>query len=369
MNREELYEEISKQKNEMCMSERMMRYKKGEEVDFLPYSILTLEYPLLDIYGHTTSQIQNDIDVFSKIEEIKRKEYGIDGLRVNLWRLGAAMGSEAHFPEHGTVSIKKYFLEDLCNLENLKVLDPYNSEYIAKILNFALKVKERFPGRGVSTAVSGPFTSAGTLRPLEKLLKDTRKNKDELKKIIEISLESTLKCVETFVREIGKCVVSISDPVSCSNILSPLQFREFSLPYLTILIDEIKSITGYMPSLHICGTTRPIWEDLRELNISSFSVDNCEDMFVAKEIFGDKMTVLGNVPPVEVLRFGTIDDVINSVKECISKAGDSPNGYMVATGCATPFKTPEENLKAFVYAVRKYGSGAKIGVMPKGMSN
>ena len=81
------------------------------------------------------------------------------------------------------------------------------------------------------------------------------------------------------------------------------------------------------------------------------------------------MAVIGNVPPVDVFRMGTIDDVIESVKSCISKAGNSPNGYIVSSGCDVPFGTPMENLYAYVYAVRKYGRGAVMGKMPEGMKD
>lgn len=40
---------------------------------------------------------------------------------------------------------------------------------------------------------------------------------------------------------------------------------------------------------------------------------------------------------------------------------------MLSSGCQIPIGTPKENLDALVYAVRKYGRGAKIGELPKGL--
>ncbi len=370
MNREELLEEMFKQANEMSMSERIKRYKKGEEVDFLPYDLSGLDYALLDMHGYTTSQMQNDFDIFSRITEIRIKEYGIEGInvRLGLRKMGAAMGSKIYFPKHGIDYIERFALEDLSDLENIKIPDPYNNEILTPLLKHALKVKERFPDQTVSTGVAGAFTVAASLRPLEKILRDTIKNKDKLKKLLEICIEGSLKWVEVFVKELGSCNVTLGDPVSCSNILSPKQFKELSLPYLKILVDEIKNISGHKPPLHICGNTKPIWAELSNLNIASFSVDNCEDIFETKKTFGGKMAIVGNVPPVDIMKLGTINDVINSVRKCISKAGDSPNGYIVATGCAVPFKTPRENIQAFIYTVRRYGARAKIGRMPIGMA-
>ncbi|MBZ2174715.1 hypothetical protein K8M07_05575 [Schnuerera sp. xch1] len=85
------------------------------------------------------------------------------------------------------------------------------------------------------------------------------------------------------------------------------------------------------------------------------------------EVLGDTVTIAGNVPPVDVLRSGIIDDVIESVKECIQKGTTSPKGYILASGCQIPVGTPKENLEAYIYASRTFGKGAKIGEMPLGM--
>ena len=97
-------------------------------------------------------------------------------------------------------------------------------------------------------------------------------------------------------------------------------------------------------------------------------MDNCEDLSACKDEIEDKLIVVGNVPPVEVMRYGTIDDVISSVRECIEKAADAKNGYIAATGCGSPVGTPIENLDAFIYAINKYGKDAKLGQMPEAMN-
>lgn len=79
--------------------------------------------------------------------------------------------------------------------------------------------------------------------------------------------------------------------------------------------------------------------------------------------------ISGNIPPVDIMRDGSVDDVINFTKECISKDSDSPNGYYVDVGCQLPLNVPIENVYAFIYAIRKYGSSAIIGEIPKGFTS
>lgn len=73
------------------------------------------------------------------------------------------------------------------------------------------------------------------------------------------------------------------------------------------------------------------------------------------------MAISGNVPPVDVLKNGNPKMVIENVKECLVKASDNPNGFLLSAGCQIPLGTPKENLLAFVYAARIYGKNARRG--------
>ena len=82
--------------------------------------------------------------------------------------------------------------------------------------------------------------------------------------------------------------------------------------------------------------------------VSAFSVDNVEDLAEAKEVMGNSVALIGNVPPVNVLNLGKEEDIKRSVAECILKAHDSPKGYVLGSGCQVPLFTPAENVEAYV---------------------
>ncbi|MBZ9622231.1 MULTISPECIES: uroporphyrinogen decarboxylase family protein [unclassified Clostridium] len=98
-----------------------------------------------------------------------------------------------------------------------------------------------------------------------------------------------------------------------------------------------------------------------DLNISAFSVDNCEDIEEVKNVLGNKMCLVGNIDPVSVIRDGTVEDVYREVKNCIQKAADSPKGYIIGTGCDIPSGAPIENIKAVIEATKKYSGRVSIG--------
>lgn len=339
-------------------------------MDYIPFSMFLGNETLCEIYGYKTSEMHSNFEIYAEIIERKKEDFNMSRVSVGLGlrTLGAAMGSTLFHPEHGFERIDEHILQDYDDWDKMDRADSHNNKILTPLLEKATKVRERFPEIPLSTGVVGPLSTVVAIRPIEKVLRDTRKNLKKLKELISPSADNSLGWLKAFTKEFGASAVSIADSVTCTDILSLNQFEEFSFPQLKRLVIGIKNTTGLKPSLHIYGHTKGIWEYLKGLEISSFSVDNCEDLAEVRKVLGETMTIVGNVPPVYVLKFGSIDDVIKSVKDCIQKCAVSPKGYILSTGCSVAMGTPKENLEAYIYAAKIYGKGARrIGEMPLGM--
>ena len=369
MNYEELKREMSKQKDEMTAAERMKAYNAGEEVDYQPYTLQAPDPAMADIFGYTTTQFAKDFEVKSEIIRRRKEDFGLDSFNVGLGlkTIGAALGSKLMAPEHGIDYVEEHVLKDYTDFDKLQVTDPYKNPVLAPILESAKRLKDRFPDVSMTTSVAGPISTAIAVRPVELVLRDTRRNPEMLHKLLDLTVECSLKWFEAFRHEFGPVATNFSDPVTCMDVISKKQFDEYSLPYIKRLIDGTEKIMGSRPGAHICGKTSPIWSDLADAGLFSFSIDNCEDLSEAKAAVGDRMRFAGNVPPIEVMKDGTIDDVIESCKQCMLKCADNPAGFILNTGCQLPIGTPKRNVEAFIYAARKYGKGARLGHMPKGL--
>jgi uroporphyrinogen decarboxylase len=142
--------------------------------------------------------------------------------------------------------------------------------------------------------------------------------------------------------------------MSSSTIISPKQFKEFSLPYLKQLIDYIHS-RGKAVTLHVCGKTAKIWELMVEAGADCISIDNAASLLAAKQKVGDKVRLMGNVKPSETMLQGTPEDVRKAVIQCVSEAYDNPKGLIVASGCSLPTETPFHNIDAMLNTVREIG--------------
>ena len=350
----ELKKRMSQQTVEMSPGERMKAYLAGEEVDMLPYAMVLPEPALAGVYGYTTGQMARDFEVFVDVINRRDKDFGLNGVnqRLSLRSMGAAMGSVLSIPEHGIDSIEKFVLQDYQEFDKLRIPDFDHNPILAPMLENARRIKERFPEQKISTGVVGPFSTAAAIRSLDQILRDTKKHKDELNELLGLGVAASLAWVKRFTDEFGGASASISDPVTCTDILSRKQFEEFSYPHLKNLVEGLTEITGYKPSIHICGHSKAIWEDIANIGVASFSIDDIEDMGEAKLQMGDRIMIAGNVAPVRAFLLGSIDDVIEAVRSCIEKAADSPKGYLLTSGCQIPIGTPRENLDAYIYAAR-----------------
>ena len=371
MEYEQIKKELSTMKSEMTSVERISAYLKGDEVDHLPYNLMDVELPLAEILGYTTLQLNNDFEVFAEVVKQKELMLGLKGISVglDLRSVGRALGTKLQFPERGIPCIKEHVLKDYKDFDKLIEFDPYKNEFLKSRLKLAKRIKDRYPDLPISTSTNGPLSAAQSIRPVELILKDMRKNKENLHKLIELALDCCIKWVEAFTKEFGSISFSFGDPVASGALISKKMYNEYAFPYQERLVNAVYEITGNKPVCHICGKSKELWEDLGRLNISGYSVDNVEDIGELKEVLGNKMLIIGNIAPVEVMNLGTVDDVIEAVKNCIIKAADSPKGYLLHTGCDVPIKTPLSNLEAYIYAVKKYGRNAKIGRLPKGITD
>ncbi len=74
-----------------------------------------------------------------------------------------------------------------------------------------------------------------------------------------------------------------------------------------------------------------------------------------KELYGDKITLIGNVASSDVLSFGTVEQTIAMTKQMILDAGEK-GGYILAPGSDIIPNTKIENIEAMIATVHKYGT-------------
>ncbi|MGI6191142.1 uroporphyrinogen decarboxylase family protein [Eubacterium sp. F2] len=341
-------------KDELTALERSELYSQGKEVDRIPCSLDTGE-TMAPMMGMSIDKYYHSAEMMCDLEVWLQENFHSDsaGLSTTLRGMAEAMGSEISYSDNNISQLKTPAIRSLKDIDNAKLVDVDKDGRLPIILKGLQMVKDKL-GKTVpiSASVTGPFTIAAMVMGTEHLMIGMIKAPEKIHQLLDVIVENNNRYIKRVIdMGIG---IGFCDPVSSTSLINEKQYRTFSLPYLQKNIDFIKS-QGAGCGLHICGTSRKIWEDLRDTGISGFSLDNCESLLEAKKVLGDKMAIMGNVPPVDVMRYGTPQDVLRAAKACIRDAWDSPCGFTLTSGCQMPTGTPAENMTALMDAARIFG--------------
>jgi len=342
-------------KEEMTPKERMDAFSRGLEIDRL-ICIPDMGATMTPFIGITTKDYYHSARLMADLEIalFRKLRHDSVGISTSLRGVAEAMGAKVCYPDYAISYLLEPAIKSIDEVESLKIVNPLEDGKIPILLEALKLTKDALINDvDVSASMSGPFSVAASVVGTENLLKWMIRYPKKVHTLMEIVAESNNRYIE----EVAKLGISISfaDPVSSTSLISPKQFREFSLPALQKNINKIKEKTGSSPGIHICGKSRDIWEDVVNTGISNFSIDNIEDIEEAKKVMGDRVVITGNVPPVDVMYAGTKKDIFKSVKQCIKKGYDSKKGYILSTGCQIPMHTPIENIQAFMDAGKLYG--------------
>lgn len=342
-------------KEEMTPKERMDAFSRGLEIDRL-ICIPDMGATMAPFIGITTKDYYHSARLMADLEIalFKKLRHDSVGISTSLRGVAEAMGAKVCYPDYAISYLLEPAIKSIDEIESLKIANPLKDGKLPLLLEALKLTKDALINDvDVSASMSGPFSVAASVVGTENLLKWMIKYPKKVHTLMEIVSESNNRYIE----EVAKLGISISfaDPVSSTSLISPKQFREFSLPALQKNINKIKEKTGSSPGIHICGKSKDIWEDVVNTGISNFSIDNIEDIEEAKNVMGDKVVITGNVPPVDVIYAGTKEDIFKSVKQCIRKGYNSQKGYILSTGCQIPMHTPMNNIEAFMDAGKLYG--------------
>lgn len=338
----------------MTPKERIQALGEGRPIDRIPCTP-SMGVTMSSMIGRYAFEYYHCAEIMAELEIALFKKFGQDSVGVGLSReIAEAMGSKIVYPDHNISYVAEPALRGIDDIAGLSLLDPLKDGKIPLTLNAVRMVHDAL-GQAVNVGYSipGPLTTASDLLGTEKLLKNMLKDPDKIHELLEIVTESNFRIIDIIAgMDIG---FRIADPVSSTSLISARLFREFSLPYLKKCVDRMRGKGGRGTSFHICGKSKPIWDGIVEAGMVSLSIDNIEDMEEVKKAVGDRVCIVGNVPPVDIVRYGCYEDVVTESKRCIMKAYDSPRGFILGTGCQIPFNSPVENIQALMDTVRSYG--------------
>jgi uroporphyrinogen-III decarboxylase len=218
---------------------------------------------------------------------------------------------------------------------------------LRRLKHYEEKINEA--GHRIRFAISrGPLNIASFLMGSTEFLLGLKTNPDEMRKLLQIVSDFIIDWLEIQMDRFPSIdgVLILDDIV---GFLGEEDFQVFVLPYLKKIYQSmdvsVKFFHNDAPGL----VSAPY---LREIGINLLNFSFQHSVNEMKELTRNTVTLLGNIPPREVLAEGKPEQVKEKVSELINYAKDRSR-LIVSCGGGMPPGVSTENITAFIKAVRE----------------
>jgi uroporphyrinogen decarboxylase len=339
--------------------DRVIAAIRGEPPDRVPV-VPQITYTTAQLTGVGLVEALHSPEKTAQALLAGQRELGYDAIYAG-WEssfnlLAEAMGCTMRYPEDDVPQVTGHIVRDSSDLDKVLVPDPKTAGRISIHLKTVEIIREKTGGKvPIFCYVPGPFTLAGQLCGVNKLMIATIRDAPFVKALTRITTEASKRYVEANIQA-GADVMVAADPTASSSLISPQMFETLALPCLQeVLTVAVKN--GVIPALHVCGQTTPILEQMCDTGAKILEIDHLVDLGKAKQKVGDRVCLQGNIDPTDLLLTGTPEAVEQAARTCINQASRGGR-FILSSGCEIPPAAPLTNIQAMVEAARKYGQYA-----------
>jgi uroporphyrinogen decarboxylase len=272
-----------------------------------------------------------------------------------------AVGCRVKYSDHVVPSIDRHVLEDdKGRLARLEVPDPRRDGRLPAFLEQCQALSAAGVPSPLGSVNVGPWTIAMLMRNPELLCLDTIDDPAFVHDLMRFATE--------YAKRVGDAVLethiglSYSDPTASCSLVGPETYREFIKPYHRELVEHFRA-RKVGTTVHICGTTHPIHEDLMDVGFVAITIDLDQQADPALRVDQlDRLVTLGNQRGVVAI--GNVDATIferatrgeieAEVRRCLDTVGRRSR-FVLSTSCELPPRANPECVRWFMEAARDLG--------------
>jgi uroporphyrinogen-III decarboxylase len=236
------------------------------------------------------------------------------------------------------------------DIDNLKVPNPETDGLLPFMLNRLLTSKPSIEAAGhkIRFSVSrGPLNIASFLMGTTEFLTALMMDPERIHKLLRI-ITDFLKAWHQLQRKVIPTIDGIMMLDDIVGFVGEEEFMEFGYPYLKELYDTDVSIKLF----HNDADCTMSVKYYPELGINLYNPGTHMTLSELKAATQNKLTILGNIPPRDVLAAGTPDDVAKSVKDMLNSVTDHSK-LIISCGGGMPPNVSTTNINSFVKATCK----------------
>jgi uroporphyrinogen decarboxylase len=134
-----------------------------------------------------------------------------------------------------------------------------------------------------------------------------------------------------------------------TGFLGEAEFREFGLPYFKKLFGSDHSVK-FLHNDAPCRVSAPF---LPEMGVNLFNMGFDVHLNELKELTNNAVTMMGNIPPRDVLAEGTPEDVVKITNDLLDSL-EEKSRIVMSCGGGMPPNVSSENIQAFIDTVKNH---------------
>ena len=332
----------------MGKKEQILRTLDGEYVGYIPVIPVTTTFaakqsgkPIGQVMGNPAAYAQAMIDC--------RKNFNYDGLWMNGFggitaALGRGMKDKfGKISENGESVILDR--EALNRLNEVDVKKDINLDGMRAGIKL---MKEQDPEEPIFTIVSCPASTAAVMMDVGNFYISLIKDPEFVKGVIRRIQKPIVDSLE-LLADAGVDVIWNPMPTLSGTCISRKLYEEVCRESNIYFNEQVKKY-GMRLVVHACGKWDDRFDLLSKEGIDGMHVSECTFPEVCEK-YGSGLCMMGNLPSVPVLLFGTAEQVYDAaLQNCLAAV---PHGaFILSSDCGMPPDVPPENVEAMCKASR-----------------
>lgn len=192
----------------------------------------------------------------------------------------------------------------------------------------------------------GPFSLAGRLYDMTELMMAMYIEPETANLLLDKCTQFILEYCKQ-IKASGSAGVVMAEPAA--GLLSNDDCQAYSSRFVKRIVDTLQD-DNFVVMLHNCGNTGQCTKAMIETGAAALHFGNAIDMAQVLDEVPADIAVSGNINPVEIMKFGTPQQVEDAVRQLVRLA-EKHNNFILSTGCDVPPETPFENIESLFNAI------------------
>lgn len=328
----------------MNLLKHLWQIASSDNIQALPI----LSFPAVQKLNITVDQMLKDPDLMSDAMSYIAKETNTIAAiaPMDLSIEAEAFGADIRFFSN---EIPIVIGQLVCDMEEANALEiPDLDQGRAQICIESVRLaKQKIKDKPVLAGMIGPYSLAGRLMDVTEIIYFCHDEPEMVHVVLE-KVTAYLIRYGKALKAAGADGILMAEPLA--GILRPDMVREFSVPYVKRIVQELQE-ESFAVIYHNCGNSvSSMLDEIFSQKAAAYHFGNAVDMEHIMKVAPADCLCMGNVDPASVFAEGTPETVAASTKELIKMCGNYHN-FVPSSGCDIPAHTNWENIQAFFAAV------------------